>query len=85
MDARDLSSFCGFSASAEGAAFDARIARAFRNGVAICAEEDNILPPQNWDPVKLPLNCTYAYNPPEELARQRCSRPQCKMVTGCLV
>lgn len=77
VEARDLPSFCGFEDDAAASKFDMKIARAFQNHVALCAEEDNILPKENWDPVKLPLNCTTGYGPPENIRTTRCKKSHC--------
>jgi hypothetical protein len=77
VDARDLSTFCGFGADASSEMVDARMERAFRIGVHICGEEDNILPLVNWDPKVLPLNCTVGYDPPPRIAKRTCEKSHC--------
>ena len=64
VDPVDLQAFCGFSDETRTAQVDARLAAAFSINVNVCGEEDNILPLQDWDPVKLPLNCTVGYDQP---------------------
>ena len=78
VDARDLSSFCGFEDPGHSEMVDAQLARAFHIQVHICGEEDNILPLVNWDPKVLPLNCTIGYETPKRLALRKCDRKQCK-------
>lgn len=77
VEARDLSALCGFEDLKRSQTFDNAIAVAFTNHVAICGEEDNILPVANWDPVKLPLNCTQGYRPPEGMRASACKRTHC--------
>lgn len=82
IEARDLSALCGFEDLKRSQTFDNAIAVAFTNHVAICGEEDNILPTANWDPVKLPLNCTQGYRPPEGLRGTVCKRSHCNCKGG---
>lgn len=82
IQARDLSALCGFEDLARSQKFDHSVAVAFQNHVAICGEEDNILPVANWDPVKLPLNCTQGYGPPEALRSTVCKRTHCDCKTN---
>jgi len=82
VDPLDLTAFCGFSDETLTMGVDARLTAAFSIGINICGEEDNILPLTDWDPVKMPLNCTKGYDPPVSMWQRAKEKLVCKIKGG---